>query len=110
MNPANPQHTQFGLVRDILATADIIARFNPHQAIDTAARIARTGKAPPHPRRLQPHLPGQERRHPAQGHVEDLSPAFSRTHRHAYRRTVSLLRSRHGHPECWSPPTVRQEE
>ena len=44
MNPANPNHTQFGLVRDMLATADIIAKFNPDQAADTAAKIAKAGK------------------------------------------------------------------
>jgi glutamine---fructose-6-phosphate transaminase (isomerizing) len=44
MNPNNPKHVQYGLVRDMLATADIVARFNPDQAIDTAAKIAKAGK------------------------------------------------------------------
>ncbi|MFI5380835.1 MAG: SIS domain-containing protein [Tepidisphaerales bacterium] len=44
MNPDNPKHLQYGLVRDMLATVDIVARFNPNQAADTAAKVARVGR------------------------------------------------------------------
>ncbi len=44
MNLTDPKYTPFGLVKDMLATADVIANFNPDQAIDTAKEIARVGK------------------------------------------------------------------
>src|SRR5687767_6210387 len=44
MNPTDSKYTQFGLVNDMLATADVIANFNADQAIDTAKKIAQVGK------------------------------------------------------------------
>ncbi|HEX8523441.1 MAG TPA: hypothetical protein VF669_14405 [Tepidisphaeraceae bacterium] len=43
MNLAAP-YADFGLVRDMLATPDVIARFDTDQATDTAAAIAKVGK------------------------------------------------------------------
>lgn len=37
-------YNHFGLVRDMLATSDVITNFNPDQAQDTAAQIASVGK------------------------------------------------------------------
>jgi glutamine---fructose-6-phosphate transaminase (isomerizing) len=44
MNSIDSKYTSFGLVKDMLATADVIANFNPDQAIDTAKKIAQVGK------------------------------------------------------------------
>ena len=44
MNSTDSKYTSFGLVKDMLATADVIANFNPDQAIDTAKKIAQVGK------------------------------------------------------------------
>ena len=44
MNSIDSKYTSFGLVKDMLATADVIANFNPDQAIDTAKKIAQVSK------------------------------------------------------------------
>jgi len=44
MNTNDSKYTQFGLVRDMLETADVVARFNADQAKDVAAWIASAGK------------------------------------------------------------------
>lgn len=44
MNATESKYTSFGLVRDMLATADVIANFDAAQATDTARRIAQVGK------------------------------------------------------------------
>lgn len=44
MNLTNSKYTSFGLVKDMLATADVIAKFDPDQAVDTAKKIAQVGK------------------------------------------------------------------
>jgi glutamine---fructose-6-phosphate transaminase (isomerizing) len=44
MNLTDSKYTGYGLVKDMLATADLIARFNPDQARDTAADIAKAKK------------------------------------------------------------------
>jgi glucosamine--fructose-6-phosphate aminotransferase (isomerizing) len=44
MNLTDAKYTQFGLVRDMLTTADVIAAFDPDQAKDTAASIAKVGR------------------------------------------------------------------
>ncbi|MGB7157577.1 MAG: hypothetical protein WBD40_05895 [Tepidisphaeraceae bacterium] len=44
MNLTDSRYTPFGLVKDMLATADVIANFNPDQATDTAKKIAQVGK------------------------------------------------------------------
>ncbi|VAX39291.1 sugar isomerase (SIS) [hydrothermal vent metagenome] len=44
MNPTNEQQTQYGLVRDMLATAEIISQFDPNQMIETAREIAVVGQ------------------------------------------------------------------
>jgi len=43
MNLNDDRYTQFGLTRDMLATAQIIADFDPDQARDTAAVVAKVG-------------------------------------------------------------------
>jgi glucosamine--fructose-6-phosphate aminotransferase (isomerizing) len=43
MNLNEEQYTRFGLVRDMLATADIIAAFDPDQAKETGQAIAEAG-------------------------------------------------------------------
>ena len=44
MQPNNTQQTDYGLVRDMLATADIIASFDANSMIETAGAIAKVGK------------------------------------------------------------------
>ncbi len=44
MNSTDSRYTSFGLVRDMLATVDVIARFDPDQAQGTARKIAQVGK------------------------------------------------------------------
>lgn len=44
MDNKTSKYDNFGLVRDMLATPDVIARFNPDQAKETAENIARAGK------------------------------------------------------------------
>ena len=44
MNLTDSKYTPFGLVKDMLATADVIANFNPDQAQATAKKIAQVGK------------------------------------------------------------------
>lgn len=44
MNLDQSKYTQFGLVRDMLATADVIANFAADQAKDTARSIAQVGR------------------------------------------------------------------
>jgi len=44
MNLDNENYKQFGLVRDMLATPEIVAAFDPNQASYTAAEIARYGR------------------------------------------------------------------
>jgi len=44
MNSTDSRYTSFGLIKDMLATADVIANFGPDQAIDTAKEIAQVGK------------------------------------------------------------------
>ena len=44
MNPNNEQQTQYGLVQDMLATAEIISRFDPDTMTETARDIADVGK------------------------------------------------------------------
>ncbi len=44
MRPDDPAYKPFGLVRDMLATTEIIAGFDPDQAKDTASAIASAGK------------------------------------------------------------------
>lgn len=44
MNLDQQTYTRFGLVRDMMATPDIIARFDADQTRDTAARVASAGR------------------------------------------------------------------
>lgn len=44
MNATDQRYTRFGLTRDMLATPEIIRRFDPHRAAETAKAIAQTGK------------------------------------------------------------------
>lgn len=44
MNLTDSKYTPFGLVKDMLATADVIANFNPDQAQATAKEIAQVGR------------------------------------------------------------------
>ena len=44
MNATDPRYTRYGLTLDMLATPEIIRRFDPHRADDTAKAIAQTGK------------------------------------------------------------------
>lgn len=44
MNTNDSKYTQFGLVRDMLETADVVSRFNADQAKDVAQSIASAGK------------------------------------------------------------------
>ena len=44
MNLNDDKYTRFGLVRDMMATPDIITSFDPDQAMDTAAQIASVGR------------------------------------------------------------------
>ena len=44
MNVTEDRYQQFALVRDMLDTPEIIARFNPDQVIDVAAEIASIGR------------------------------------------------------------------
>ncbi len=44
MNPTNEQQTKHGLVRDMLETAEIIAKFNTDSMVETAKEIAAVGK------------------------------------------------------------------
>ncbi len=44
MNSTDTRYRPFALVRDMLDTSDIIAKFNPNQATDVAAEIARVGR------------------------------------------------------------------
>lgn len=44
MNATDERYARFALVRDMLDTPEIIARFNPDQAIDVASEIAGVGR------------------------------------------------------------------
>ena len=44
MNLTESKYTQFGLVRDMLATPEVIAKFDPNQAAQTARAIASVGR------------------------------------------------------------------
>jgi glucosamine--fructose-6-phosphate aminotransferase (isomerizing) len=44
MNLSDERYSRFGLVRDMMATADVVAKFNPDQAVETARRIASVGR------------------------------------------------------------------
>src|SRR5688572_6890493 len=44
MNLTDSKYSQFGLVRDMLATPDVIAKFDANQVADTAQRIASVGR------------------------------------------------------------------
>ena len=44
MNLQEPRYAEFGLVKDMLATPDIVAKFDTQQMTDTAAAIAQVGK------------------------------------------------------------------
>ena len=44
MNATEDRYQQFALVRDMLETPEIIARFNPNQATDIAAELASVGR------------------------------------------------------------------
>ncbi|MBM3971646.1 MAG: sugar isomerase [Planctomycetes bacterium] len=44
MNTTDTRYRSFALVRDMLETPEIIARFNPNQATDVAAEIASVGR------------------------------------------------------------------
>jgi len=44
MNLTDKKYTPFGLVRDMMATADVVANFDTNQAKETAAAIAKVGK------------------------------------------------------------------
>src|SRR4051812_39410853 len=44
MNLTDAKYNRFGLVRDMLATADVIAKFDADQAKDLAGAIGRVGK------------------------------------------------------------------
>ncbi len=44
MNVTDERYQRFALVRDMLDTPDIIAKFNPNQAIDVALQIASVGR------------------------------------------------------------------
>ena len=44
MNLDNQTYSQYGLVRDMLATPEIVAAFDPDQATDTAREIASIGR------------------------------------------------------------------
>ena len=44
MNTTDEKYARFALVKDMLDTPDIIAKFNPNQAIDIAAQIAEIGR------------------------------------------------------------------
>ena len=44
MNLDDKKYTQFGLVHDMLATADVVAAFDPDQTQDVAAEIADAGR------------------------------------------------------------------
>lgn len=44
MNLTDSKYTQFGLVKDMIATAGVVANFDANQAKDTAAAIAKVGK------------------------------------------------------------------
>src|SRR5688572_23920690 len=44
MNLTDSKYNQFGLVRDMLATADVVASFSPDQAKDTGPAIAQVGR------------------------------------------------------------------
>src|SRR5687767_14889076 len=44
MNLTDNKYTPFGIVRDMMATADVVANFDPNQAKDTAAAIEKVGK------------------------------------------------------------------
>jgi glutamine---fructose-6-phosphate transaminase (isomerizing) len=44
MNLTDSKYTQFGLVRDMLATADVVANFSADQARDTGRAIAQVGR------------------------------------------------------------------
>ncbi len=70
MNLNDEKYTRFGLVRDMLATADVVANFDPDQAADTAAAIASVG-------RLLLTGEGSSRIFPAKN-------AITHAHRHGY--------------------------
>ena len=44
MNLSDDKYTKFGLVRDMLATADVVASFDPQQTKEVAEAIARAGR------------------------------------------------------------------
>lgn len=44
MNPKDTKYTQFALVREMLETADVIARFDPDVAADTTDAVAKAGR------------------------------------------------------------------
>ncbi|GAB4148595.1 MAG: hypothetical protein Tsb009_22500 [Planctomycetaceae bacterium] len=44
MNSEDSQYTQYGLVRDMLATVDIIAGFDPDRMMDVSADVSKVGK------------------------------------------------------------------
>ena len=44
MNLTDSKYSRFGLVRDMLATPDIVAKFDVNQAADTARAISKVGR------------------------------------------------------------------
>ncbi len=44
MNPEQSRYNQFGLVRDMMATPEVIARFDADQMAETSRRIAKVGR------------------------------------------------------------------
>src|SRR3954468_22608194 len=44
MNQSDSKYTHFGLVRDMMATADVVAGFDADQAKETGKAIARAGR------------------------------------------------------------------
>lgn len=44
MNLNDEAYSRFGLVRDMLATVDVVSAFDPDQAVDVAAQIASVGR------------------------------------------------------------------
>jgi glucosamine--fructose-6-phosphate aminotransferase (isomerizing) len=44
MNSTDPKYSKFGLVRDMLATVDVVANFSADQAKDTARNISQVGR------------------------------------------------------------------
>ncbi len=44
MNLTDSKYTPFGVVKDMLATVDVVEHFDPDQAVDTGKKIAQLGK------------------------------------------------------------------